>query len=98
MTNAIQYNKESGEIRLATRVENGTVELTVADTGPGIAPQELWHVFERFYRSDKSRTRASGGTGLGLAISKMIVEAHGGTISASNQLNGAMFSVRFPVR
>ena len=95
LTNAIQYNKENGEVRVATQAQNGTVILTVSDTGQGIPAEHLPHVFERFYRADWSRS--SGQTGLGLAISKAIVEAHGGTIEVSSKSNvGTTFTVRLP--
>jgi heavy metal sensor kinase len=97
LTNAIHYNKPDGEVRIATRSENGTVILTVADTGVGIAPEEAPHIFERFYRADKSRARANGRAGLGLAICKAIVDAHGGSIEVtSTPGNGAVFTVRHP--
>ncbi len=72
--------------------------LTIADTGPGISDENLPHVFERFYRGDKSRTTSNGNAGLGLAISKAIVEAHGGTISVSSQPGtGTTFTVILPL-
>ena len=85
LSNAIHYNREGGEIRLATRAAGSTVTLTVADTGIGIAAEDLAHVFERFFRVDKVRSRADGRSGLGLAISKMIIEAHGGKIEVRSQ-------------
>jgi len=95
LTNAIAYNKDNGEVRVSGEVKNGTTILTVRDTGVGISSADLPHVFDRFYRVDRSRT--SGNTGLGLAISKAIVEAHGGTIEVSSQLDvGTSFMVRLP--
>jgi signal transduction histidine kinase len=95
LTNAIHYNKPNGEVRVGTRSENGTAVLTVADTGPGIAPEDLPHIFERFFRADKSRTRANGRAGLGLAICKAILDAHGGSIEVTSQPGqGAAFTVR----
>lgn len=71
--------------------------LTVIDDGPGIPPESLHHVFERFYRADPSRSRRSGGSGLGLSIVSAIVEAHGGTVDATNDPGGgARFTVRLP--
>ncbi len=95
LANAIDYNKPNGEIRVSTRAENGGAVLTVFDTGHGIAAEDVSHIFERFYRADRARSRGSGHSGLGLAICKAIVEAHGGSISVSSQLGlGATFTVR----
>jgi signal transduction histidine kinase len=72
--------------------------LTVTDTGQGIAPEDLPHIFERFYRADKARSGASGRAGLGLAITKAIVEAHGGAIEViSEWREGSTFTVRLPL-
>ena len=77
---------------------NGRFQLTVADTGHGIAPDDLARVFERFYRVDKSRTRP-GGTGLGLSIVKHLVQVLDGEVTASNQQGGgALFTVTLPLR
>ncbi len=96
LTNAIQYNKPGGEIRIAAHSKGGTALLTVSDTGMGIPAEDLPHVFKRFYRGDKSRT--GGNAGLGLAISKAIIEAHGGMIEVSSQEDaGATFTVRLPL-
>jgi two-component system, OmpR family, sensor kinase len=95
LTNAIQYNHESGEVKVATKLENGMAVLTVRDTGQGIPAEDLPRVFERFYRADKSRS--SGNAGLGLAISKAIIAAHGGSIDVSSEENiGTTFTVRLP--
>ncbi|MDB6017518.1 MAG: hypothetical protein JWR19_2007 [Pedosphaera sp.] len=97
LTNAIQYNNHHGEVRVTAQQQDGIVLLVVADTGKGIAAEELPHVFERFFRADKSRTGASGNAGLGLAISKAIVEAHSGTIEVSSKPGmGATFTIRLP--
>jgi two-component system, OmpR family, sensor kinase len=96
LTNAIQYNRRDGEVRVKLESQNGMAILTVSDTGRGIAAEDLPRVFERFYRADKSRS--TGGNGLGLAISKAVVEAHGGTIEvASEENDGTTFTVRLPV-
>src|SRR5947199_112061 len=87
LANAIDYNKPNGEIRVSTRAENGAAILTVCDTGRGIAAEDVSHIFERFYRADRARSRGSSHSGLGLAICKAIVEAHGGSISVSSQLD-----------
>ena len=71
--------------------------VTVADTGVGIAPEHLPHVFDRFYRVDKARTRAEGGTGLGLSIAQSIVQAHGGRIEVTSAVgHGTVFTVILP--
>ncbi|MGH7992474.1 MAG: HAMP domain-containing sensor histidine kinase, partial [Limisphaerales bacterium] len=98
LVNAIQYNQAGGEVRVKLEAHAGLAVLTVSDTGPGISGEDLPHVFERFYRGDKSRTTAHGNAGLGLAISKAIVEAHGGTISVSSQPGtGTSFTVILPL-
>jgi len=95
LTNAIHYNKPNGEIRVSTRSENGSAIVTIADTGQGMAAEDLPHIFERFYRADKSRSRAAGRSGLGLAISKAVVDAHDGTIEVTSQPGaGTTFTVR----
>ena len=72
--------------------------MRVSDTGPGIAREDLPHVFERFYRADRSRTRESGGSGLGLAIARSIVASHGGTISAESTFGeGTTIVIRLPL-
>jgi heavy metal sensor kinase len=96
VTNAINYNKENGEVRIGGSIKNGSVILTVTDSGIGISPEDVAHVFDRFYRADKSRSTRS--TGLGLAISKAIVEAHGGTLEVSSVLQiGTVFTIRLPM-
>jgi signal transduction histidine kinase len=97
LTNAIQYNKPHGEIHVKLESKSGLAVLTVADTGQGISPLDLPHVFKRFYRGDKSRTGASN-AGLGLAICKAIVEAHSGTIEVESQEEiGTTFTIRLPI-
>jgi signal transduction histidine kinase len=96
LTNAIQYNKPGGEVRIKLASQGSLAILTVSDTGNGISREDLPHVFRRFYRGDKSRT--GGNTGLGLAIAKAIAEAHGGTIEVSSEEGtGSAFTVRLPV-
>lgn len=98
LTNAIQYNRPAGRVRIGMRVGAGQVTLSVADTGIGIPEADRPRVFERFYRADKARSRASGGTGLGLSICKAIVEAHGGTITfEANPGGGCTFLVTLPL-
>jgi len=97
LTNAVRYNRENGEIRVATHLQDDFAILSVADTGEGISSKDLPRVFERFYRGDKSRS--TGGNGLGLAISKAIVEAHGGTIEVASEMGkGTTFALRLPFR
>jgi two-component system, OmpR family, sensor kinase len=97
LTNAIQYNKPDGEVRVKLSSETNLAVLTIADTGRGISREDLPRVFERFYRGDKSRTGASN-AGLGLSICKAIIEAHGGTIEVSSEENtGTTFTVRLPL-
>ena len=97
--NAVRHTPPGGRVVLTARRRDGTVHLTVRDTGPGIAPEHLPRVFDRFYKADASRT-ASGtpsGSGLGLSIVKAIVERHGGSIVASNaDGGGAVFEVVLP--
>ncbi|MBI4325963.1 MAG: HAMP domain-containing protein [Chloroflexi bacterium] len=97
LTNAIQHNKNGGEVRVTTGAEQGVAVVAVADTGQGIATEDVPHIFERFHRADPSRARAGGCSGLGLAISKAIVDAHGGSIEVWSQAGGgATFTVRVP--
>lgn len=97
LTNAIQYNKPGGEVRISAQPLEDTVILTVRDTGIGIPTEDLPRIFERFYRADKSRT--SGHTGLGLAICKAIIEAHGGEIQVRSELGqGTEFQIHLPIR
>ena len=95
--NALKYGKEGGRVTLSGRIEGDACLLEVADDGPGISPEHLHRIFERFYRVDKGRSRELGGTGLGLSIAKHIVESHGGTIRVESRLGvGTRFILRFP--
>ena len=97
--NAIQYNRPGGTVRVVVGGEDDSAILSICDTGQGIAPDDLPHVFERFYRADKSRSGAQGHSGLGLAIVKAIVEAHGGKITVTSKVGeGSVFVVRVPGR
>lgn len=98
LQNAVEHtDAASGRIRIALTKENGWAVLSVEDNGEGIGPEHLPHIFDRFYRSDASRTRKSGGAGLGLAISRAIVERFGGTIEASSVSGaGSVFCIRLP--
>lgn len=94
--NAINYTGE-GSVSVRLGVRGADVEFQVADTGIGIASEHLPRIFERFYRVDKGRSRATGGTGLGLSIVKHIVEAHGGRVMVESSLNqGSRFTVLLP--
>ncbi len=84
LENAAKYTEKGGRIAIKAAAAGGAVEVRVEDTGIGIPPADLPHIFERFYRADKARTRGHGGTGLGLAIVKHIVQSHGGTVSAES--------------
>ncbi|MEE8568281.1 MAG: ATP-binding protein [Anaerolineales bacterium] len=97
INNAIHYTPTDGHISLlATQSQTG-MEFRVQDSGPGIEPDDLPHVFDRFYRTDKSRQRDSGGSGLGLAIAKSLVENHGGKIWVESKLgDGSTFLIRLP--
>lgn len=100
MANAIQYTPAGGLVQLAlARVEN-QARISVSDTGPGIPPEDLPHIFERFYRGEKSRTRnKSGGFGLGLSIAYWIVRSHGGSIQVESQEGkGTTFHVLMPIQ
>lgn len=97
VANAIHHNRPGGEARIATRVVDEHVELTVADNGPGIPPEHVGHIFERFYRVDKARTATQGRTGLGLAIVRAIVDAHSGEVTVHSVVGtGTTFTVRLP--
>jgi len=95
--NAIRHTPPDGTILLEAEEESGTVRVDVVDTGEGVAPDDLPHIFERFYRSEKSRNRGLGGAGLGLAIARGLVEAHGGRIWAQSVPGkGSTFSFVLP--
>ncbi|MEW5869417.1 MAG: ATP-binding protein [Chloroflexota bacterium] len=98
LSNALRYTPQGGQVRLELARQAQQAQLVVADSGPGIPPEALAHIFERFYRADRSRSRAEGGTGLGLAIARQLAEAQGGTLSAANQpQGGAAFTLRLPL-
>jgi signal transduction histidine kinase len=91
--NAFRYTPEEGKVLLSAGSTNGLVQIKVKDTGNGILPEDLPHIFDRFYRADKSRQQ-SGESGLGLAIAKSIVEAHGGKIIVESAPGeGAEFTI-----
>jgi len=95
--NAIKYTPKGGQVTLGLRRAKGWAVLSVTDTGVGIPAEDLPHIFERFYRVDKARSRAAGGTGLGLPIVQWIVQAHGGRIEAQSEPGkGTTFTVWLP--
>jgi heavy metal sensor kinase len=97
--NALRHTPPGGTVSLSLAQQDGWARLAVADTGEGIPPEHLPHVFKRFYRVDKARARATGGTGLGLAIVKYLAEAHGGSVSAESVAGqGSRFTVWLPLR
>lgn len=99
LTNACKHTAPNGRIAVTIAKSADSVRLDVRDNGSGIAPADLPHVFERFYRGDRSRARERGGAGLGLTIAKGIMEAHGGTITVESNLGaGTVFTLLFPVR
>lgn len=98
LENAVAHTGRGGKITISAVRKGDWVEIGVADTGEGIPAEDLPNVFERFYRVDKSRARATGGSGLGLTIAKRLVEAHGGRIEAQSKLGkGSRFSFTLPV-
>ncbi|GLY95438.1 ATP-binding protein [Actinoplanes sp. NBRC 103695] len=97
--NAIAYSGEDTTVSLTVRQDDDWIEIDVADQGIGIAPHDLDRIFERFYRADQARSRATGGTGLGLAIVKHIATNHGGRVDVSSTLGGgSTFTLRLPAR
>lgn len=95
--NAIRHTPADGEIKVTARRTGSGVEVSVADSGEGIRPEDLPHIFDGFYRGEKSRSRSTGGAGLGLAISRGIVQAHGGDIHVESQAGqGSRFTFHIP--
>ncbi len=98
-SNAVQYTPAGGQVTLALRRVGSQAQLIVSDTGPGIPAEDLPHIFERFYRGEKSRRRSQGsGFGLGLSIAYWIVRNHGGTIEVQSTVgSGTTFAVWLPI-
>lgn len=98
LSNAARYTPEGGRVEVSVRKETDQAVITVADTGIGIAEQDLPRVFSRFWRADEARSRATGGLGIGLSVVKEIVERHHGTIGARRRDgDGSVFSIRLPL-
>jgi signal transduction histidine kinase len=98
LENAVAHTAKGGSITVSASQQGKQVEVSVTDTGEGIPAEDLANIFERFYRVDKSRTRATGGSGLGLTIARRLVEAHGGQIKVQSELGkGSRFSFTLPV-
>lgn len=99
LANAIRYTPPGGEIVVSSAIEGEEIVLTIRDTGEGIAPEQLPHLFDRFYRADTSRTRDTGGSGLGLAIVKALVEIHQGKILAESagHNKGSTITIMLPM-
>ena len=97
LTNAIHYSPDETQIQIKVSEKSTFIEISVIDHGIGIPPEDLPHIFERFYRVDKARSRHTGGTGLGLSIVASIIEAHHGAIQVQSELNkGSCFTVQLP--
>ncbi|OGO27938.1 MAG: hypothetical protein A2136_01200 [Chloroflexi bacterium RBG_16_54_11] len=97
ITNALRHTQPGGSVQVVAERMGGMVRVKVADTGDGIAPEDLPNIFDRFYRGEKSRSRSTGGAGLGLAIARGIVESHGGEISVESSLGmGSIFCFTLP--
>jgi len=90
--NAIKFTPEGGQINISLTSDDGSAIVKISDTGPGIAPEDLIHIFERFYKVDKARDRSFGGNGLGLSLVKKIVELHGGNVTSESKVGeGTVF-------
>jgi two-component system sensor histidine kinase BaeS len=97
VSNGLRNTPSGGSVTVAGRLVDGRVVITVRDTGAGIAPEHLPKIFERFWRADQSRTRATGGSGLGLPIVRQLVESHGGRVSVASAVGrGSVFTVELP--
>jgi len=97
LANAIKFTPENGEITVSLMVDDENVVCAISDSGIGITPADQMHIFERFYKAEKSRSRSFGGNGLGLSISKKIIELHGGNITVESTLGkGTSFKVVLP--
>jgi two-component system phosphate regulon sensor histidine kinase PhoR len=94
----MKYNHNGGEVQVLLKSHKNTIQVDITDDGPGIPPEDLKRIFERFYRVEKSRNKKEGGTGLGLAIVKHILEGHKSKISVSSTVGkGSIFSFSLPL-
>ncbi|MDQ2895521.1 MAG: ATP-binding protein [Actinomycetota bacterium] len=100
LANALRHTPSGGHVHASARRDGELVEIALTDNGEGISAQHLDRIFERFYRADPARSRASGGSGIGLAIVRAIIEAHGGTVAATSEGigRGATFTLQLPVQ
>lgn len=100
LTNAVKFTPRGGYVQISIQKAGAWIELSVEDNGPGIAPELLPHIFERYCQGDSSTTRSHGGLGLGLTIVRHLVELHGGSVNAETRRDpsGAIFKVRLPVQ
>ena len=97
LSNSVKYTPEGGQIDVSVSSENDKIRIRVSDNGVGVPEEDLEHIFERFYRVEKSRTSETGGTGLGLAIARELIEAHGGTITMDSRLGeGSAVTITLP--
>jgi two-component system OmpR family sensor kinase len=98
VANALTYTNEGGTVTLKVEVSEANANFSVRDTGIGIAPEDVLHIFERFYRADPARSRVASGSGLGLSIADWVVRAHGGSITVESQVGlGSTFTVALPL-
>lgn len=99
IANAVNYTSKDGKVDVKADIDEQEVEIRISDTGIGIDASDLPHIFERFYRADKARSRQSGGSGLGLAITQEIIARHQGSVSVESEIGvGSTFIVRLPVK
>ena len=99
LDNAVRYTPSPGTVSISLRREGQMAVVAITDTGVGIPAEDIPLIFERFYRVDKSRSRAEGGSGLGLAICRHIAEAHGGMIEVESEVGtGSTFSIWLPLQ
>jgi signal transduction histidine kinase len=98
LDNAVKHTNSGGTIKVTAGLQHDSISISVSDTGEGIPEADLPNIFERFYRVDRSRNRATGGSGLGLTIAKRLVEAHGGTIEVQSEIGkGSRFTFTIPI-